>query len=59
TIEVDDEEKEHEDSGVFEHRGRSQPPNKEEAKHATTPPQPQEGDDEDLDAVQGEHRFKR
>ncbi|KAH9320398.1 hypothetical protein KI387_044498, partial [Taxus chinensis] len=50
TIQVDDEEEEHEDSGGLEHRGRRHPLNKDEFEHTTTPPQPQEGDDEDLDA---------
>ncbi|KAH9301126.1 hypothetical protein KI387_012709, partial [Taxus chinensis] len=58
-IEVKDEKDECEDSGGLEHRGRIHPTNKNEDDHTTTPPQPQEGDDEDLDAVQGEYRFKR
>ncbi|KAH9318042.1 hypothetical protein KI387_019811, partial [Taxus chinensis] len=59
TIQVDDEEEEHEDSGGLGHRGRRKPPNKKEVEHVTTPPQPQEGDDEHLDVVQGESCFKR
>ncbi|KAH9315102.1 hypothetical protein KI387_023729, partial [Taxus chinensis] len=59
TIKVEDEVDEREDSGGLEHRGRRHPMNRDEAECATTPPQPQEGDEEDLDAVQGEHQFKR
>ncbi|KAH9310109.1 hypothetical protein KI387_038020, partial [Taxus chinensis] len=58
-IEVEDEEEECEDSGGLEHRGRIHPTNKGEEERAITPPHPQEGDDEDLNAFQGEHRFTK
>ncbi|KAH9315753.1 hypothetical protein KI387_024380, partial [Taxus chinensis] len=34
------------------------PKSKEEAERTTTPPHPQERDDEDVNATQGEHMFK-
>ncbi|KAH9324226.1 hypothetical protein KI387_004404, partial [Taxus chinensis] len=58
-IEVEDEEEEHEDSGGLGHMGRRHPINKGEAECAITPSHPQEGDDEYLNAFQGEHMFKR
>ncbi|KAH9311565.1 hypothetical protein KI387_026600, partial [Taxus chinensis] len=54
-----DEEEEHEDSGNLEHRGRKHPTSQREVERVVTPPHPQEGDEEDLNAVQGEHGFKR
>ncbi|KAH9306821.1 hypothetical protein KI387_011225, partial [Taxus chinensis] len=57
-IKVEDDE-ECEDSGGLEHRGRRHPTNKGESEYVNTPPQPQEGDDEGLNAIQEEHRFKR
>ncbi|KAH9293031.1 hypothetical protein KI387_041765, partial [Taxus chinensis] len=58
-VEVEDEEDECEDSGSLEHKGIRHPMNKNEVGCTTTPPQPKEGDDEDLDSFQGEHQFKR
>ncbi|KAH9298533.1 hypothetical protein KI387_030215, partial [Taxus chinensis] len=52
-------EEEHENSGALEHRGRKDPPSQREFECVITPPQPQEGDEEDLNVLQGEHRFKR